>query len=246
MSGTGIGQNVYLFGGADGRAAGVSEGGGIFVQGTLDKVKNIGRIVLRTSTPTRLRDLPTSWVMITAKEGNGANVWWAGYDSDVPAVGVGTPLIEGKSIIIPATNANQISLITENDGDEIYVTAGLAGEDVVITPGDPDPLDVTPPTILSIVPSSEAPNIERNVTITITASEILDSNTVSSSTVTLTAVIGGATVAATTTLDSADLSKILITPTSQLAASTEYRVTVTTNVKAPKVTVTVLLSADKA
>ena len=233
MSGTGIGQNVYLFGGADGRAAGVSEGGGIFVQGTLGKIKNIGRMVLRDTTPTRLRDLPTSWVMITAKEGNGANVWWAGYDSDVPAVGVGTPLIEGRSIVIPATNANQISLIAENDGDEIYVTAGLAGEDVTLTPGNPDPLDVVPPTILSIVPASGATNIERSTIITITASEILDSNTVDSTTVTLKTTAGAVTVAATTSLDSADLSKIVITPTSQLAASTSFTVTVTTSVADP-------------
>ncbi len=233
MSGTGIGQNSYLFGGADGNSVGVSEGHGLFVQGTLDKVKNIGRKVLRTSTPTRLEDLAVSWVMIFAKEGNGADVWWAGYGSDNPAVGVGAPIREGAHVTIPATNANQISLIAENDGDEVFVVAGLAGDDVTLTPGNPDPLDVIPPTILSISPTSGAVNQEWNVIITITASEILDSNFVDATTVTLKTTVGAVTVPAITSLDSSDLSKIIITPISALSPSIGYTVTVTTGVKDP-------------
>ena len=188
-------------------------------------------MVIRTSTPTRLPDLPTSWVMVYSKEGN-QKIWWAGYGNDVPQVGVGIPLFEGKVITFSSTNANHLSFIAENDGDEIYVVAGLSGDDVDLTPGDPDPLDVTPPTISSHFPTpSGTTDIERNVVITLTASESLDPVTVDDTTVTLKTTVVATTVPATITLAADDPTKISITPTSDLTASTDYTVTVTTSVK---------------
>lgn len=230
MSGTGVGQNVYLFGGTGGTASTVSEGNALFVQPKVDKVKNVGRFVIRSGTPTRLPDLPTLEVYIFNEQGNDI-MWIGGIDEDAPAVRLGAPLYEGKMATYPVNNLNQLSVIGTTDKQEIFVQAMLAGQDTDLTPNDPAAPDTTPPTVSVRSPASGATNQEWNVNVIITMSEAVDPLTVDSTTVTFQRVTGLLTIPATVSVDSADPTKIIIDPTSDLTASTAYRVTVTTAVK---------------
>lgn len=229
MSGTGVGQNVFLFSGENGNAAQVSDGNAIFVQAKVDKIKNMGRYVIRSTMPTRLPDLPTSFVLIFNEQGNDL-MWVGGYEADAPEVRLGGPLYEGKHCCLPVQNLNQVSVIAATDKQAIFVLAALSGTDVDSTPNDPAAPDTTPPTVSVRSPASGATNQEWNTNIVITMSEAIDPLTVDSTTVTLKTSPGLVTVPATTSLDSGDPTKIIIDPTSNLSASSTYQVVVTTGV----------------
>ena len=90
-----------MHGGADGTPVGVSAGNAIYSQIQVQKYKNIGRYVLRTSAATRLPDLEVSYIIVHNKEGN-STVWWGGYGVDTPAVGLGLPIYEERKGQYPA------------------------------------------------------------------------------------------------------------------------------------------------
>lgn len=219
MSG-GVATNAYLFGGTDGTPVNVGPAGNAGSQLYYTIVGNIGRVLLRTSHATRLNDIPCSMLMVFNPATNG-NVWYAGYDTMAPQVGVGIPLLPGTSSNLPCTDANFYSFIPETDGNCIYVLALMSGSTDVITPGNPDPLDVTPPTIVSTNPLASATGVSLTSPIIATASEALDPGTVNNTTVT-----ASPTMAATISLDSANPNIIIILPNSPyLTASQAYTIT---------------------
>lgn len=170
-------------------------------------------------------DLAAAWVMISSKEGNG-DIWMAGYGSDTPQIGAGTPLKEGSTITLPCNNLNQISLLASQDGDEVFVTAGLTGDDVNFTPSNPASLDLVPPTVVSTTPVTGATNQETNVLISVDMSEPILASSVNAFTITVNPFFSY-----NVSLDSADPSKIVLTHLTNLANSTSYIVNVTTGVK---------------
>lgn len=161
--------------------------------------------------------------MIYSKPGNG-DIWIAGYGGDVPDVGVGIPLLEGHPITLPCNNLNQISLIPEVDGNEVYITAGGSGRDVAITPSNAPSLDLTLPTVTTTAPTAGAVSQETNVLIIITLSEEIDPTTVTNTSVSISPAVAGATA----TLDSSDPTKINLVHSTNLALSTTYTVTLST------------------
>ena len=225
MSGSGSAHNSYLYGGATGNPVSVTDAGNIGVQSTYTKVKNIGKYVLRTSAARQLPDVPAAWVSIFSKEGNGT-IWIGGYGDDIAQVGIGTPLLEGHHIALPCTNLNQFSLIPESDGSIVYITAGLSGKDVALTPANEPDLDLTPPSVTSTSPTTGATNQEANVLISIQMSEAIDAATVSNTTVTV-----SPSFTYTATLDSTDNTVIRVIHPSNLTLSTTYTITLHTGIK---------------
>jgi hypothetical protein len=222
---SGSAHNSYLYGGKDGNPAAVTQGGNLGAQLNYDKVVNIGRLVLRTGKVTRLPDIQASMIMVFNAAGNG-NVWWAGYDTDVPQVGVGIPIPEGTSANLYCTDTNQISFIPEEDGNSIYVIAFASGTNTPITPSDPPPFSNTPPTLSPLSPATNAAtNVAVFSPIVIQASEALDGTTVSPSTVSLSPTIIG-----TISQDSGNPNNIIIYPTQNMAVSKTYTITATTGI----------------
>lgn len=226
MSGSGLASNSYLYGAADGNPVSVDSVGNLSAKTNYTKVINIGKKVLRTGVVYQLPDAPAAWVTIFARSGNKGNIWIAGYGTHAPQVGVGTPLLEGNPITFPCTNLNQFSLIPEQDGDAVYITAGLVGKDVNITPANDPDLDLTPPSVTSTSPTNAATNQQANVLIVIQMSEAIDSSSVSNTTVTV-----SPSFTYTATIDSNDNTKIDVIHSSNLALSTTYTITLTTGIK---------------
>lgn len=170
-------------------------------------------------------DLPAAWVMISSKEGNG-DIWLAGYGGDSPQIGAGTPLKEGSNITIPCNNLNQISLLCSQDGDEVFITAGLTGNDVNFTPSNPPSLDLIPPTLVSTSPVNGAPNQETNVLISVQMSEDMLTSSVNTTNVTV-----SPSFPYSVSLDSSDHSIISVLHSFNLANSTTYTITLKTGLK---------------
>lgn len=170
-------------------------------------------------------DLAAAWVMISSKEGNG-DIWLAGYGTDTPQIGAGTPLKEGSTITLPCNNLNQVSLLCSQDGDEVYITAGLTGDDVNITPSNPPSLDLVPPTLTSTTPTAGATNQETNVLISANFSEEILASTVNTTNITV-----SPSFPYSVTRDSADPSIISVLHTFNLANSTTYTITLKTGLK---------------
>jgi Big-like domain-containing protein len=218
-------SNSYLYGGKDGNAASVTAGGNLGAQLNFTNVVNIGRLVLRTGRITRLQDIPVSLVMVFNPTGNG-NVWYAGYDTNAPAVGVGMPIPAGTSVNLPCTDANQISFIPEVDGNQIYVLALASGSTVPSTPSNPPAFTNTPPTITPFNPAiNNATNIPVFQPISVQASAPLDATTVNNTTVTATP-----TMTATISVDSSNPMLIVVQPTANLTVSTTYHITYGTGI----------------
>ena len=226
MSGSGSANNAYLYGAADGNPVSVDSVGNLSAKTNYTKVINIGKKTLRTGTVLQLPDAPAVWVTIFARSGNKGNIWIAGYGAHAPQVGVGIPLIEGHPITYPCTNLNQISLLPDQDGDVVYITAGLVGKDVNITPANDPDLDLTPPAVTSTTPANAATNQQANVLIIIQMSEAINGSTVSNTTVTVSPAF-----TYTATIDSHDNTKINVIHSSNLALSTTYTITLTTGIK---------------
>jgi hypothetical protein len=90
-------------------------------------------------------------------------------------------------------------------------------------------IDKTAPTVKdsSLSPASGATNVTRNTPITAIFSEAMDPPTVTKQgTITLVKASDGTSVPATVTYDTTTVNKVTLKPSSQLAASTKYKVTV--------------------
>lgn len=85
------------------------------------------------------------------------------------------------------------------------------------------PADTTPPTVTSVVPAASSTDIAVSTNVTAAVSEALDPATVISTNATVSA--GSTTVAVTVTYDAANKA-IVIDPTADLAAGTNYTVTI--------------------
>jgi hypothetical protein len=90
--------------------------------------------------------------------------------------------------------------------------------------------DITPPTVVSTVPTDGSTNVAINTTVTATFSEAMDATTISGTTFTLKTTIGGTPVAGTVTYDGPSKTATF-TPSSPLANNTGYTATITTGVK---------------
>ncbi len=92
------------------------------------------------------------------------------------------------------------------------------------------PVDVSPPTVLSVIPVDNAADVAINAPIVVTFSEALLASTVTNSSVTLSTTQGGTPINASVTYD-AGLSRATLTPSAPLANLTGYTVSVATTVK---------------
>jgi hypothetical protein len=225
MSSSGQASNSHLYGGKDGNPTSVTAGGNLGTQTGYQNIVNIGRLILRLGKVTRLQDIPAAMVMVFNPVGNG-NIWYAGFDTNVPAVGVGMPIPEGSSVNIACTDANQISFTPEKDGDPIYVIVLATGTVSPVVPSDPPPFTNTPPTLTPFNPAvNNATNIPVFQTISVKASAQLDATTINNTTVTATP-----TMTAVISLDSNDPTLIVVTPTANLNVSTTYSITYHTGI----------------
>jgi hypothetical protein len=137
---------------------------------------------------------------------------------------VGIPLHEDESIILYVNNANKVSLIAASDYDEVYVIAYLDNDaDVPVTPGNPDPPDLTAPTVVSKFPADLSTGIATNTAIYAIFSEELLGATITTTNITV-----SPSISYTVAKDSVDPTKVLIIPASNLAFSTAYTVTLGT------------------
>lgn len=130
---------------------------------------------------------------------------------------------EDEEITLYPDNTNKIRMVATTDYDEVYVMAYLDGEDVLITPNDPPPPDLTAPTVSSVFPVNGATNIERNTAIYAIFSEEMLGASITNTNITVAPAI-----TYTVQKDSVDPTKVLIVPSSQLAAATAYTITLTT------------------
>jgi hypothetical protein len=220
VSSSGQASNAHLYGGKDGNPTSVTPAGNLGAQLGFTNVVNIGRLILRTGKVTRLQDIPASMVMVFNAAGNG-NVWYAGFDTNVPQVGVGIPIPEGTSVNIMCTDANQVSFIPEVDGNAIYVLALASGAVVPTIPSDPPPFSNIPPTLAYFNPAvNNATNVAVFQVISVKGSAELDQTTVNNTTVTATP-----TMTALISVDATDPTLITVTPTTNLNVSTTYTIT---------------------
>lgn len=103
------------------------------------------------------------------------------------------------------------------------------------------PADTTPPTVTSVVPAANSTNIAVATNVTATVSEALDPATVTSANATVSA--GGNAVTATVTYDATNKA-IVIDPTNDLAAGTNYTATIKGGTGGVKDTAGNALAAD--
>jgi ATP-dependent Clp protease adapter protein ClpS len=90
--------------------------------------------------------------------------------------------------------------------------------------------DTTPPTVISTSPANGAVNVPIGTTVTVTFSEAMNPATINGSTITLKVTSSGAGVSGTVSY-SAGTNSATFTPSSALAYSTGYTLTVTTGVQ---------------
>lgn len=211
--------SIGLYGGSNGNPASVTRGGNLGTQLNFDTVSNIGRVVLRAGKVYRFQDIPCTMLFIYNPATNG-NVWWAGFDTNVPAVGVGTPILPGEVEEIECPDANQISLIPEVDGNSIFAIVLASNSTAIVIPGNPPAFTNTPPTLAYTAPPiNNATNISVSATITVTASTPVDPATVNNTTVT-----ASPTMTAVISVDSANPANITVLPTTNLSNSTTYTI----------------------
>ncbi len=210
-----------MYGGTDGNSIGVTPSGNVGTSVIYSNVKNVGRVVLRTSAPYQLPDCPASWITIYSATTHG-NIWLGGITSHVPQANVGYPIVPGASLTLPVTNSNQVSLIPSVDGDTVYIVIGATDSSVPITPGSPAALDKVPPTILSTHPLTGTSSIPINTSISFLASEPLDPNSINNTNITITPFQTGMQIVQ----DSSNPANILITYTTNLFNFTQYTINV--------------------
>jgi hypothetical protein len=90
--------------------------------------------------------------------------------------------------------------------------------------------DITPPTVISTVPTNSATNVAINTTVTATFSEAMDATTISGTTFTLKTTVGGIAVTGTVTYD-VPSKTATFTLSSPLSNNIGYTATITTGVK---------------
>ena len=188
----------------------------------------MGRFQIRTTAKggTALPDCACSSVVIRAKEGNLDNIWIGGVDDDVPQVNVGMPLHEDESIILYVDNTNKVRLVAASDYDEVYVIAYLDSDsDIDVDPANPDPPDLTAPTVVSRFPSPGATGIATNTAIYAIFDEELEDASITTTNITVTST---PSITYTVAKDSVDPTKVLIIPDTALAFSKTYTITLTT------------------
>jgi hypothetical protein len=213
-----------LYGGKNANPANVTPGGNLGATMVYDRIVTIGKIVLRAGVATRLQDIPCVMVTIFNAEGNGS-VWYGGIADQTPQVGAGTPIPEGTPKDIVCTDSNLISLIPENDGDEIYVIVYASGQNVPITPNNPPSLDTTPPTLLAIVPGDGDTAVSISQPIVIQASEPIDSSSIIPNNIQITPIPTNYPIV---TFDTGNPVNILIYPfdVANLTGGTHYTISI--------------------
>jgi methionine-rich copper-binding protein CopC len=90
--------------------------------------------------------------------------------------------------------------------------------------------DVIPPTVVSRTPSDAATSVPLSTNVTVTFSEPMDATTINSTSITVTPAGGGPAVAAAVTCNS-PCTTATLDPAADLASSTSYTITVTSEVK---------------
>jgi hypothetical protein len=210
-----------MYGGTDGNSVSVTDSGNVGTSVIYNNIKNVGRVILRSSAPYQLPDCPASWVTIYNDSANG-DIWLGGITDHVPQVDVGYPILPGAQLTIPVTNSNQISLIPSVDGDPVYIVIGATDNSAPITPGDPTPLDRTAPTILSSFPATGSAAIPITTAISFLASEPIDPNSINNTNITINPFQTGMQIVQ----DSSNLAQVLITHTSNLFSFTQFTINV--------------------
>jgi Big-like domain-containing protein len=212
-----------MYGASTGNPISVTPGGNVSTVVIYNNIVNVGRVVLRKNSVYQLPDCKAAWVKIHASPNNGANVWLGGVIDQIPQDNVGYPIIPGATLEMPCTNSNQFSLIPTQDGDTVYILVGAVDTSANITPGSPDALDITPPTILSQSPGTGLLSQPINTPISLLADRALGPASVNNSTVSISPVPPGITI--NVVQDSGNPANILILYSGgNLGANTQYTI----------------------
>ncbi len=224
MSGIGRTAIVHVRG-TSGNLTDVTGGNAFKVDGSFRRKIGLGKFQLSTTQYTVLPNCPCSYVSVRSFEGNDL-VWIGGSDKYLVDAGIETFILETELRSFPVNNANELSLLATTEYNEVVVDA-YSNEDVDVQRSDPVPPDQTSPTVASYFPTPTGiTNVERNTSIYAIFSEELHDDCILNANITIAPAISY-----TVSKDSVDPLKIIILPSAQLAASTAYTITLTTNLK---------------
>lgn len=213
-----------MYGGEDGTAITVTNGGNVATSTIFDRIINLGKMVLRTGTVYQLPDVPCVKIKIYAWSTNAGDIWIGGITDQAPEVGVGLPLVAGARFEPYCTNSNFFSITPDTDADNvsivIFATAQASGNP--LTPANPASIDTTPPAIMSSIPLTGATFQSKNVLISFITNVPADPSTVTVTNITASPSMSGYMV----TVDSGNPLNILVLYSGLLTSSTLYTITV--------------------
>jgi len=207
-------------------------------------LKNFSRITLSNTLATQFPNCPCGYTEVFNLLGNDIVFVGGlpGSDDDpylepsFPGMGRGWPVYPGTGKRFRVNNSNLLQAIANRNNDIIIVQAHLSQADFVTDTMDPVPAPpppnlpslVAPLTVTANTPANGATNIATNTVATITFLRNMDPNTVSLTNITVSPAVTGLTVY----VDPANPNQIDIDPHgANLAFSTTYTITATTNVK---------------
>ena len=229
MSGVAGGSQNVNIRGKNSRYVDVSEDGHLVAAATftIPKIFPLKRCLGKT-TPLQLDNCPCAGFLIeNLSEVN--DIRWGGIGSDAPFIDAtyvgdskGNRIRPGQEKAIPLDNTNKVQLVGITN-TEFQVTA------YVNTLEDPqidsqNPPEAIPPTVTLVSPANGATGVESNTNIVVTFSELVDPDTINSSTFT----ISPSLTLVRTINTSTGVSVVTATHATRFAPSTVYTVTLTT------------------
>lgn len=178
-----------------------------------------------------LPNIPCIAVHLKAKSTNAGAIWVGGINELAARASYGIPLEAGEDATIKPENANLVTLLGENNTDEIYVLIEMAsGNTPTYIDSLPPVTDSTPPEVSSVSPVDETTDVARDTNIFGIFDEDIDPLSVTATSFTI-----SPSVTANRYVDSENTAKVVMDPESNLAASTAYTITLKGGVGADKI-----------
>ena len=175
-------------------------------------------VIIRFSEPMNNSTINASTLTLTPAGGSPVAGVIGYHGLNTVSFDVSSPMLSGVTYTVGVSSGAQ-DLAGNGVSPQfasVFTVAGVA--------------DNTGPTVVSSTPSNGAANVAVNAPVTATFSEAMNASTITGSNVTLAPTAGGAAIAATVSYNGP--SKVVtLTPSSSLAVSTSYTLTVSTAVK---------------